>query len=219
MTNDMMRVSSHISTPKKYEVETKNLFLPFARQNHARPPPRVSASPIPCPLLALPSGPTIPLRSIMICSASYPATLPRHCRSASCPSPLQRRCRSVFPGSVSLMRLQHPSLPPSASTSLREEVARGLSSAWPRWWLVSLRWPQCCGGRRSHCGTHDVIHLAVTRSREEGPICRALLLYRPALQLPTRPNPHACKVRFWISMVHAQVSDAPSLRLLAFPSS
>jgi hypothetical protein len=47
------------------------LFLLFVRHNHVRPPPRASASAIPCPLLMPPSGPTLPLRSIVICSASY----------------------------------------------------------------------------------------------------------------------------------------------------
>jgi hypothetical protein len=174
--------------PKKYEVETKtcSYFLWGIITSALRPvrPPlqshvRSSCRPPVPPSLYDPSWYALP-------------------PTASCPHPLPR-----FSGSVSLVRSQRPSLPPSASTSLQEEVARGLSSAWPLRRLVSLRWPQRCGGRRSHWGTRAVIHLTITRSREEGPICRALLLYHPALKLPTRPNPRACKVRFWISMVHA----------------
>jgi hypothetical protein len=44
--------------------------------------PRASASPIPCPLLALPSGPTIPLRSIVIAPPPTPAS-PRPSHAAA----------------------------------------------------------------------------------------------------------------------------------------
>jgi hypothetical protein len=93
-----------ISTPKKYEVETKtwSTFSPLSR---------ASASPIPHPLPTLPFGLTItllaprfslalrprshplPPRSIVICSASYPAILPhrRHLARPHCATTITTR--------------------------------------------------------------------------------------------------------------------------------
>jgi hypothetical protein len=57
-------------------------------------------------------------------------------------------------------------------------------------------------------------HRTSLLARAEGPICqdRDLLHYRPTLKL------HCCKGEVQISMVRAQVSDAPSFQPLVFPS-